>query len=344
MLMRCVTRGLSSSVYGSSCCQGGADESCFLDGQPEISLEISAEIDIDLGVSDAGSPAKLDEGWSHDEVWMVELGGESAFWVSLRSGLRFPVSRSTPPRWCERVAERGCFLSPDPVAWHQAPGPWRSRPVPLPHASCCRSDGSCAAVGFCSEAGPSMTFALDLSDNGSSSVLSVLAAFVVNHFVVIVPRFSVLARGGLLGAPLGHWSDSTLWEARMKIDHPSTAVGPLGSHQWVNHRSVLQVKRNDDKMWLSLHPGGSFQLVLLELLFGAEVCCSRRSGSPTAGGSWEAWLPSTEFAKLSGSGINQLEQCCGEAKITKTWSNVISKVPPPFGNALFGQASTSVFG
>ncbi|CAF1858146.1 unnamed protein product [Brassica napus] len=60
---------------------------------------------------------------------MVELGGESAFWVSLRSGLRFPVSRSTPPRWCERVAERGCFLSPDPVAWHQAPGPWRSRPV-----------------------------------------------------------------------------------------------------------------------------------------------------------------------------------------------------------------------
>lgn len=31
-----------------------------------------------------------------------------------------------------------------------------------------------------------MTFALDLSDNGSSSVLSVLAAFVVNHFVVIV--------------------------------------------------------------------------------------------------------------------------------------------------------------
>ena len=46
----------------------------------------------------------------------------------------------------------------------------------------------------------------------------------------------------------------------------------------------------------------------MELLVGAEVCGSQRLGSPTAGGSWEAWFSSTEFAKLSWSGNNQLEQ------------------------------------
>ena len=64
----------------------------------------------------------------------------------------------------------------------------------------------------------------------------------------------MLARGGLLGAPFGHWSDGTPWEAHVKIDYPSTAVGPHGSHQWVNLRSVLEVRRNDNKMWLSPHP------------------------------------------------------------------------------------------
>lgn len=53
--------------------------------------------------------------------------------------------------------------------------------------------------------------------------------------------------------------------------------------------------------------------------------------------------PSTDIAKLSGvGGINQLEQRCGEAKITKTWSHVLSKVSSPFGNAALGQAPALV--
>ncbi|KAF2531550.1 hypothetical protein F2Q70_00030319 [Brassica cretica] len=41
------------------------------------------------GASRVGEAEKLDGGWSRDEVWTVELGGESAFWVSLRSGAVF---------------------------------------------------------------------------------------------------------------------------------------------------------------------------------------------------------------------------------------------------------------
>ena len=42
------------------------------------------------------------------------------------------------------------------------------------------------------------------------------------------------------------------------------------------------------------------------------------------------WFPLTQFAKLSEDGINHLV----EAKITKAWSHVLSKVSSTFGNAL----------
>lgn len=57
------------------------------------------------------------------------------------------------------------------------------------------------------------------------------------------------------------------------------------------------------------------------LLVGAEVCGSRRSVSPSAGGCKKVWLPSTELAKLP--------------KLPRTWYHVLSKVSSPFGNAMF---------
>lgn len=61
----------------------------------------------------------------------------------------------------------------------------------------------------------------------------------------------------------------------------------------------------------------------------------------TTGGGWEALSSSIEVVKLSGDGTNQLEQRCGEAKITKVWSHVLSKVSSPFGNAPLGQVATT---
>ncbi|KAF2567442.1 hypothetical protein F2Q68_00024683 [Brassica cretica] len=61
----------------------------------------------------------------------------------------------------------------------------------------------------------------------------------------------------------------------------------------------------------------------------------------TTGGGWEALSSSIEVVKLSEDGTNQLEQRCGEAKITKVWSHVLSKVSSPFGNAPLASITVS---
>ncbi|KAG5415086.1 hypothetical protein IGI04_002653 [Brassica rapa subsp. trilocularis] len=153
---------------------------------------------------------------------------------------------------------------------------------------------------FCSQGGPSMTLPWVLPVIAPASSLSVDAAHVVVCVVALcydVLRFSELGRGGLLGSPLGHWSEDSPREAR--------------------------VRKIDSKMWLSplpLSAGGLWTEALGARVLSSGGCS--RLGLQRLGLQSCAGLESIIWSSAAGKPIS-----------TKAWSHVLSKTSKSCGNA-----------
>ncbi|KAF3569915.1 hypothetical protein F2Q69_00060964 [Brassica cretica] len=127
------------------------------------------------------------------------------------------------------------------------------------------------------------------------------SCLVVAALVVLLPSvLGVSARRRVL-SPLGHWSEGSLWEARVKIGLPSTCVVPLAHFGGLIFGPFVgKEERQQDELGFS-SSGGCSRLEAAAARIGKAVC--------------RAYLKSIIWSSAAGMPIS-----------TKAWSHILSKV------------------